>query len=152
MYLAHPENNDWFLASQFWVSGDIYKRRCDLVGFVNGLPLFLVELKKSHGKIEHAFQHNLKDYKQTSSQLFLFNAFIILSNGSQAKLGSVTAGWEHFSDWKRINSEGEAGVVSLETLILGTCEKKINKMFTKKTHSHSQKIHTKHSDRQCIYK
>jgi type I restriction enzyme R subunit len=119
----HPENNDWFLASQFWVSGDLYKRRCDLVGFVNGLPLLLVELKKSHGKIEHAYQHNLKDYKQTIAQLFWYNAFIILSNGSQAKVGSVTAGWEHFSDWKRINSEGEAGVVSLETLILGTCER-----------------------------
>jgi type I restriction enzyme R subunit len=118
-----PDNNDWFLASQFWVSGDLYKRRCDLVGFVNGLPLLLVELKKSHGKIEHAYQHNLKDYKQTIPQLFWYNAFIILSNGSQAKVGSVTAGWEHFSDWKRINSEGEAGVVSLETLILGTCEK-----------------------------
>ena len=51
----HPENNDFFLASQFWVSGDLYKRRCDLVGFVNGLPLLFVELKKSHGKVEHAY-------------------------------------------------------------------------------------------------
>ena len=119
----HPENNDFFLASQFWVSGDLYKRRCDLVGFVNGLPLLFVELKKSHGKVEHAYKHNLKDYKQTIPQLFWYNALIILSNGSQAKVGSVTAGWEHFSDWKRINSEGEAGVVSLETLIRGTCEK-----------------------------
>jgi type I restriction enzyme R subunit len=118
-----PENNDWFLASQIWVSGDLYNRRCDLVGFVNGLPLLFVELKKSHGKVEHAYQHNLKDYKQTIPQLFWYNALIILSNGSQAKVGSVTAGWEHFSDWKRINSEGEAGVVSLETLIRGTCDK-----------------------------
>ena len=114
----HPENNEFFLASQFWVSGDLYKRRCDLVGFVNGLPLLFVELKKSHGKVEHAYKHNLKDYKQTIPQLFWYNALIILSNGSQAKVGSVTAGWEHFSEWKRINSEGEAGVVSLETLIL----------------------------------
>jgi len=90
---------------------------------VNGLPLLFVELKKSHGKIEHAYKHNLKDYKQTIPQLFWYNALIILSNGSQAKVGSVTAGWEHFSKWKRINSEGDAGVVSLETLILGTCEK-----------------------------
>jgi type I restriction enzyme, R subunit len=119
----HPDYNDFFLASQLWVSGDLYKRRCDLVGFVNGLPLLFVELKKSHGKVEHAYKHNLKDFKQTIPQLFWYNALIILSNGSQAKVGSVTAGWEHFSDWKRINSEGEAGVVSLETLILGTCEK-----------------------------
>jgi type I restriction enzyme, R subunit len=118
-----PENNDFFLASQFWVSGSIYKRRADLVGFVNGLPLVFIELKKSHGKIEHAYKHNLKDYKQTVPQLFWYNALIILSNGSQAKVGSMTAGWEHFADWKRINSEGEQGVISLETLIRGTCEK-----------------------------
>jgi len=118
-----PENNDWFLASQFWVSGDLYKRRCDLVGFINGLPLIFIELKKSHGRLEHAYKHNLKDYKQTIPQLFWYNAVIILSNGSQAKIGSVTAGWEHFSEWKRINSEGEKGVISLETVIRGTCEK-----------------------------
>lgn len=118
-----PENNDFFLASQFWVSGDIYKRRADLVGFVNGLPLLFVELKKSHGRLEHAYKHNLKDYKNTVPQIFWYNAFIILSNGSQAKVGSVTAGWEHFADWKRINSEGEQGIISLETVIRGTCDK-----------------------------
>ena len=118
-----PENNDFFLASQFWLSGSIYKRRADLIGFVNGLPLIFVELKKSHGRIEHAFKHNLKDYKQTVPQLFWYNALIILSNGSEAKIGSITAGWEHFADWKRINNEGEQGIVSLETVIRGTCEK-----------------------------
>jgi type I restriction enzyme R subunit len=118
-----PENNDFFLASQFWVSGNIYKRRGDLIGFVNGLPLLFIELKKTHSKVEHAYKNNLKDYKQTIPQLFWYNALIILSNGSEAKIGSVTAGWEHFSDWKRINSEGEMGVISLETLIRGTCEK-----------------------------
>jgi type I restriction enzyme, R subunit len=118
-----PKNNDFFLASQFWISGNIYKRRGDLVGFVNGLPLIFVELKKSHGRLENAYKNNLRDYKQTIPQLFWYNAFVILSNGSQAKIGSVTAGWEHFSDWKRINSEGERGIISLETLIRGSCEK-----------------------------
>jgi len=74
-------------------------------------------------KIQHAYQHNLKDYKNTIPQVFWYNALVILSNGSQAKIGSVTAGWEHFADWKRINSEGERGVISLETLIRGTCSK-----------------------------
>jgi type I restriction enzyme R subunit len=119
----NPENNDFYLASQFWVSGEIYKRRADLIGFINGLPLLFVELKKSHGRLEHAYKHNLKDYKSTIPQIFWYNALIILSNGSQAKVGSVTAGWEHFSDWKRINSEGEHGIISLETVIRGTCEK-----------------------------
>ena len=117
------KNNDFFLASQFWITGSIYKRRGDLIGFVNGLPLIFIELKKTHSKVEHAYKNNLKDYKSTIPQLFWYNAFIILSNGSQTKIGSVTAGWEHFSDWKRINSEGEKGVISLETLIRGTCEK-----------------------------
>ncbi len=71
---------------------------------VNGLPLILIELKKSHGKIEHVYKHNLKDYKQTVPQLFWYNALIILSNGSRAKVGSITAGWEHFADWKRITT------------------------------------------------
>jgi len=121
-----PENNDFFLASQFWISSPtgIYKKRPDLIGFVNGLPLIFIELKKSHGKIENAYKHNLKDYKSTIPQVFWYNTLVILSNGSQAKVGSVTAGWEHFSDWKRINSEGEQGVISLETLIRGTCAKK----------------------------
>jgi type I restriction enzyme R subunit len=118
-----PENNDFFLASQFWVAGSVYKRRADLIGFVNGLPLIFVELKKSHGRLEHAYKNNLRDYKNTIPQLFWYNALVILSNGSQAKIGSMTAGWEHFSDWKRINNEGEKGVISLETLIRGTCEK-----------------------------
>lgn len=118
----NPANNDFFLVSQFWVSGNIYKRRADLVGFVNGLPLLFVELKKAHGKLEHAYQQNLRDYKNTIPQLFWFNSLIILSNGSQAKVGSITSGWEHFSDWKRITTEGEVGVISLETVIKGTCE------------------------------
>lgn len=122
---ANPENNDFFFASQFWISSPngIYKRRADLIAFVNGLPLVFIELKKSHGKIEHAYKHNLKDYRDTIPQVFWFNALIILSNGAQAKVGSMTAGWEYFADWKRINTEGEHGVISLETLIRGTCEK-----------------------------
>lgn len=121
----NPGNNDFFLASQFWITSPrgIYKKRPDLIGFVNGLPLVFIELKKSHGKIQHAYQHNLNDYKNTIPQVFWYNALVILSNGSQAKVGSVTAGWEHFADWKRINSEGEQGIISLETLIRGTCGK-----------------------------
>jgi len=117
-----PSHNDFFLASQFWVSGEMYKRRTDLLGFVNGLPLVFVELKASHKRLEHAYQHNLRDYKNTIPSLFWYNAFIILSNGSQSRIGSTTAAWEHFAEWKKINSEGEEGIVSLETIIRATCE------------------------------
>jgi len=117
-----PFNNNFFLASQFWVSGDMYKRRADLVGFVNGLPLVFIELKASHRRLEHAYQDNLRDYKSTIPQLFWYNALIILSNGSLSKIGSMSAAWEHFADWKKINSEGEEGIISLDTMIRGTCE------------------------------
>lgn len=119
----NTENNDFFLASQFWVMGEMYKRRADLVGFVNGLPLVFVELKASHRRVENAYRDNLRDYKNAIPQIFCYNAFIVLSNGSESKIGSVTASWEHFAEWKKINSEGEEGRVSLETMIRGTCEK-----------------------------
>lgn len=118
-----PTNNDFFLASQFWVTGEMYKRRADLVGFVNGLPLIFIELKAVHRKLENAFRDNLTDYKDTIPQIFWYNAFIILSNGSESRIGTVSADFEHFNDWKKINSEGEEGVISLETIIRGTCEK-----------------------------
>jgi type I restriction enzyme R subunit len=117
-----PHNNTFFLASQFWVLGNLERRRADLVGFVNGLPLVFIELKASHRRIEYAYRHNLRDYKQTIPQLFWYNAFIILSNGGESRIGSLTAEWEHFFDWKKINSQGDAGIVSLETIIRGTCE------------------------------
>ncbi len=118
-----PANNDFFLASQLWVSGEIYKRRADLVGYTNGIPVVLFELKAAHKALKNAFDQNLRDYKTTIPQLFWYNGLIILSNGSQSRVGSITAEWEHFTEWKRINNEGEKGVVSLETMIRGTCEK-----------------------------
>jgi type I restriction enzyme R subunit len=118
-----PENNDFFLASQFWISGDYGKKRADLLGFVNGIPLLFIELKAFHKALENAYKHNLSDYKTTIPQLFWYNAAVILSNGSKSKIGSVTAGWEHFAEWKKINDEGEEGVVSLETIVRGVCDK-----------------------------
>jgi len=120
---SRPQNNQFLLVSQFWVNGDPYKRRTDLVGFVNGLPMLFVELKAPHVNVHNAFKDNLKDYKSTIPPLFWYNAFSILSNGGEAKIGSVSAEWEHFCDWKKINSEGEAGIISLDTVIRGTCEK-----------------------------
>ncbi|MBI5375521.1 MAG: type I restriction endonuclease subunit R [Candidatus Schekmanbacteria bacterium] len=116
-------NNDFLLTSQLWVTGEMYKRRADLVGFVNGLPLIFIELKAVHKKLENAFKDNLTDYKDTIPQLFWYNAFIIISNGAESRIGSISADYEHFSEWKKINSEGEEGIVSLETIIKGTCNK-----------------------------
>src|SRR3990172_739300 len=99
-----PEENDFLIASQFWVTGDMYKRRADLVGFVNGLPLLLVELKAAHRNLKDAYTDNLRDYKDAIPHLFWHNAFIILSNGRESVVGSLTAEWEHFTEWKKINA------------------------------------------------
>ena len=119
---ASPENNDFFLASQFWISGEMYTRKTDLLGFVNGLPLVFIELKGVDKKVKAAYTDNLTDYKDTIPQLFWYNALIILSNGTDSRVGSLTSSWEHFAEWKKINSEGEEGVVSLETVLRGICE------------------------------
>ena len=117
-----PYNNVFLIASQLWISGDYGRKRPDLIGFVNGLPLVFIELKASHVKLENGYNKNLKDYRDTIPHVFWHNGFIIVSNGSETRVGSTTAGWEHFAEWKKINSEGEEGVVSLETVIRGTCE------------------------------
>lgn len=117
------DNNDFFLASQFWISGEMYTRRADLVGFVNGIPLLFIELKASHRNLKQAYDENLRDYKSTIPQVFWFNGVIILSNGSMSRVGTISSDWDHFSEWKRINSEGEKGIVSLETTIRGVCAK-----------------------------
>jgi len=116
----NPANNDFFLTSQFWITGEMYRRRADLIGFINGLPLVFIELKKL--RLEDAFENNLRDYKNTIPKLFWYNSFIILSNGSKARIGSVTGEWDHFAEWKKINDEGEEGIISLDTMIRGTCE------------------------------
>ncbi|HAX89753.1 MAG TPA: DEAD/DEAH box helicase [Cyanobacteria bacterium UBA11370] len=118
-----PSNNDFFLVSQLWIAGEMYTRRTDLIGFVNGIPLLFIELKASNQRVEFAYQNNFTDYKQTIPQLFWYNGIVILSNGSISKIGSLTATWEYFSDWKKINDKGETGIISLETIIRGTCDK-----------------------------
>ena len=115
--------NDFLLVSQFWISGDLYTRRPDLIGFVNGLPLVLIELKKPGVHVREAFDKNLADYKATIPQLFHYNGFLLVSNGVRGKIGSLTAAWEHFSDWKKVADEEETPEISLNTLLGGTCER-----------------------------
>lgn len=118
----NPVNNVFLICSQLWISGEMHSRRADLVGFVNGLPLLFIELKAAHRRLETAFTGNLRDYKDTIPQLFWPNALIILSNGSQSRVGSITAGWEHFAEWKKVGGEEESGRVSLETMLRGVCD------------------------------
>ena len=118
------ENNNFLAVQQLWVEGKSKRRkRPDIVGFVNGIPLLFIELKAHHRKIKVAFETNLKDYKQTIPKIFHTNAFIILSNGFESKIGAITSKYEHFHDWKRITEEQE-GIISLDGILKGVCEKK----------------------------
>ena len=119
----NPENNDFLLVSQFSVTGALYTCRPDLVGFVNGLPLVVIELKKPGVPARAAFDENLTHYKQQIPALFWFNALLIASNGTDSRVGSLTADWERFFEWKRIEREDEPRRVSLEVMIRGTCDR-----------------------------
>ena len=119
----NPEANDFLLVSQMSIQGPLYLRRPDLIGFVNGLPLVVVELKKPGVPAQQAFTDNLTCYKADIPALFWGNALMIASNGTDSRVGSLTADWERFFEWKRIASEDEPRRVSLEVMIRGTCDK-----------------------------
>ncbi|MDM1043051.1 MULTISPECIES: type I restriction endonuclease subunit R [Empedobacter] len=116
------ENNDFIAVRQLEVTGELHNRRPDVVGFVNGIPLVFIELKSHAVDLRSAYDDNFKDYKDTIPHLFHHNAFVILSNGTDAKVGTVTSPYKYFLDWKRITEEAE-GVVSLDTMLRGVCSK-----------------------------
>lgn len=118
----NPSKNHFLIVRELWVKGDLYRRRADIVCFVNGIPLVFMELKNVHKDIKAAYEKNFADYKDTIPHLFHHNAFIILGNGVDAKIGSVSSKFEHFNDWKRLH-EDSSGVVDMETLLKGTCSK-----------------------------
>jgi type I restriction enzyme R subunit len=116
-------NNNYFLAvRQLEVVGELYNRRPDVICFVNGIPLVFMELKAHHTDLRNAYTDNITDYKDTIPHVFYSNAFIILSNGTDAKVGTITSPYKFFLDWKRITEE-EEGIVSLDTMLRGTCSK-----------------------------
>jgi type I restriction enzyme R subunit len=120
----NPENNNFISVRQMWIKGKSNRlRRPDIIGFVNGIPLLFIELKAAHRKLEKAYDENLTDYFDVIPELFHFNAFVLLSNGIQSRIGSITGKYHHFHEWKRITEE-DNGVVALDRIILGICDKK----------------------------
>lgn len=116
-------NNNHFLAiKELKIHGDLYRRRTDIVGFVNGIPLLFVELKKNSVDVQNAYTDNYTDYLDTIPHLFYYNAFLMLSNGTEAKVGTLGSKYEFFHEWKRL-SEQEEGSVALETMLRGICKK-----------------------------
>ncbi|WP_437528254.1 type I restriction endonuclease subunit R [Sorangium sp. So ce726] len=119
-----PGKNDFLAVQQFWVQGEMHRRRADLVGFVNGMPLVFLELKSLEHHVEEAFQKNFRDYLDTVPHLFWFNAVVLLSTGIVNRVGTITGSWDHFKEWKRIEREDEPRRVSLEVLLRGICGKR----------------------------
>lgn len=97
--------NKFTVVSQMWIKGEFQHRRPDLILFINGLPLVFIELKNSDVKLKTAYDKNLKNYIRDIPQLFFFNQFCVLSNGVETRLGSFTAGYEHFFEWLRLSEE-----------------------------------------------
>jgi len=120
-----PAANDFLLVSQMTIVGQLYTCRPDLIGFVNGLPWVVIELKKPGVPAKQAFDGNLTSYKHAQNgipALFWSNALLIASNGTDSRVGSLTADWERFFEWKRIEREDEPRRVSLEVMLRGLCE------------------------------
>ena len=117
-----PEKNHFLAVKEMKIHGELYRRRTDIVGFVNGVPLLFVELKKQSVDVKDAYDCNYTDYLDTIPQLFHFNAFLMLSNGLEAKVGTLGSKYEFFHEWKRLK-EDDVGAVDLETMLLGICNK-----------------------------
>ena len=118
----NPENNEFLAIKELKIQGDLYRRRTDIVGFVNGIPLLFVELKKNTVDVQNAYEDNYTDYLDTIPQLFYYNAFLMLSNGTEAKIGTLGSKYEFFHEWKRLD-ESDPGSVALEIMLRGICRK-----------------------------
>ena len=119
----HPDRNDWLVVNQFTVIENKHNRRADIVVFVNGLPLAVVELKNAgdeNATIRGAF-NQLQTYKHDIPSLFSFNEMLVISDGLEARVGTLTADWERFMPWRTIDGESVApkGVLELEVLVKG---------------------------------
>lgn len=119
----NPERNHFLCVREMWVKGALYRRRPDIIGFVNGIPLLFIECKNIHKQLRAAYDKNLSDYRDTVPHLFHHNAVVMLCNGDEGQIGSVVGKWEHFHEWKRL-AEEDSGVVDMETMLKGLCEKR----------------------------
>lgn len=109
---ANIKSNEFLAVSQLWIkctgsTAPADYRRPDVLIYVNGIPLVFVELKNSNIKLRPAYSDNLTNYKHDIPQLFITNAFCVLSNALETRLGSLTGQWGHFFGWLRVNDEKE---------------------------------------------
>lgn len=126
--VENPDNNDWLAVNQFTVIENRKNRRPDVVVFVNGLPLAVVELKNpadEQATIRHAF-NQLQTYKGDIPSLFAYNELMIISDGLEARVGTLTSGWDRFMPWRTVEGADVApkGTLELEVLLKGVFEKR----------------------------
>ena len=120
-------NNDWLVVNQFTVVENHRNRRPDVVVFVNGLPLAVIELKNpadEKATIRQAF-NQLQTYKADIPSLFAYNEMLIISDGLEARAGTLTSGWDRFMPWRTVDGRDVAprGSVELEVLLKGIFDK-----------------------------
>jgi type I restriction enzyme R subunit len=124
----NPKNNDFLVTNQFVVVENNQNRRPDIVVFVNGIPLVVIELKNAadeNATIRSAF-NQIETYKSVIPSLFTYNGIVVISDGLEAKAGSISAGYSRYMAWKSVDGKMEAShlVSQLETLIMGMLNKK----------------------------
>ncbi|MGQ0549620.1 MAG: type I restriction endonuclease subunit R, partial [Armatimonadota bacterium] len=125
---ADLDRNDWLAVNQFTIIENGHNRRPDVVLFVNGLPLGVIELKNAadeNATIWAAF-HQIQTYKQQVPSLFTFNEVLLISDGLEARIGSLTADTERFMPWRTVEGEevAPASALQLDVLVHGVCERR----------------------------
>lgn len=123
----HPDNNDWLVVNQLTVTEGKYTRRPDLVVFVNGLPIAVIELKNpedENATVKSAW-NQLQTYKDQIPSLFDTNGLLVISDGTEARVGSLTAGFERFGPWRTVDGRSLApdAAPKLEVLLQGLFDK-----------------------------
>ncbi|RMH20038.1 MAG: type I restriction endonuclease subunit R, partial [Gammaproteobacteria bacterium] len=126
--VENSDDNDWLAVNQFTVVENKRERRPDVVLFINGLPLAVVELKNPADEkdtIRHAF-NQLQTYKDQIPSLFVYNELLVISDGLQARAGTLTAGWDRFMPWRTVDGKTIApkGSFELEILLKGIFDRR----------------------------
>lgn len=121
----NPENNEFLAINQFTIIENETNRRPDIILFINGLPVVVIELKNpvDEGATIHSAYNQLQTYKDQIKSLFRFNEVLVISDGLEARAGTITSPENRFMKWKTIDGKESKGKVELEVLIRGMFEK-----------------------------